>query len=457
MRGGFCTQADARGRQTPTQRCAARTALLLGVACGALACGKSDGIGLSRNDDISVPDVPVPDASGPRLGAVAHTTPVRKAPDRDAPIIGYLHAGATVARAEQPYSTDECDGGWYPIRPRGFVCLAEGATLDLRHPTLTTMSIQPSLDLALPYAYARTLKDAAVYSVNVEKDSSVVTSGKLPEQSGAAVVGSWEATDDKGEMKQLAMMADGRFVEREVLQRAEPAQLAGVELTDKINLPIAFVVKKGIGAWDLEGATHKRERELEPHEVLLLTGRFRTTKDEKFWELPDGNWVRNRDVTVAYKREQMPAFATPGRHWIDISIISGTVVAYVGNQPVYATLASLGVDRLSEEEGAKVTQRGEFPVVSKHITALNANATGFANKVEMHDVPWVLELASGQLLHGAYWHKRFGVEHGPGNVQLSPADARWLWQWAVPEVPEGWHAVTGLEQNDASTIVNIRK
>jgi hypothetical protein len=455
MLGGSRTKPGARGLLPRSWRGAVATSLA--ALALATACGKSDGVGLSRNDDVTVPDVPVPEANGPRLGAVAHTTPVRKAPEQGAPIIGYLHAGASVARAEQAYSTEDCAGGWFPIRPRGFVCVNEGATLDLRHPTLTTMSIQPSLDLPLPYAYARTLKDAPVYGVNVEKDSSISLVGTLPDQSGAAIVGSWEASDEKGQAHNLAMLTDGRFVDRESLQQAEPSQLVGVELTEKVNLPVAFVVKHGIASWDLEGATHKREKQLEPHDVLMLTGRFRTTRDEKFWELPDGSWVRNRDVTVAYKREQLPTFATPGRHWIDISIISGTVVAYLGDQPVYATLASVGVDRLSEEPGAKVTQRGEFAVVSKHVTALNANAAGFANKVEMHDVPWVLEMASGQLLHGAYWHRRFGVEHGPGNVQLSPADARWLWQWSTPALPEGWHALTGLEQNEASTIINIRK
>jgi lipoprotein-anchoring transpeptidase ErfK/SrfK len=65
----------------------------------------------------------------------------------------------------------------------------------------------------------------------------------------------------------------------------------------------------------------------------------------------------------------------------------------------------------------------------------------------MYDTPWTLELSSGQLMHGAYWHDRFGVEHGPGNIQLSPADARWFYQWATPEVPEG------VER----TIINVRK
>jgi hypothetical protein len=455
-----------------TMRGSSRTVVALGL-CWPLAagCGKGEGPSLNRAEG-ELPDVPVPDANGPRLGAIANTTPVRRLPERDAKIIGYLHAGSSVARAAEPYSTDDCAGGWYPIRPRGFVCLDEGATLDLRHPTLVTMAILPSLDLALPYTYARNKEDTPTYEVDPEKEQAVRRVGSLPAQSGAAVVGSWEASDEAGQSRRLAMLSDGRFLDASTLERAEASEFAGVELGEKFQLPVGFVVKRGISSWDLAGAEAKRDKQLEVHDVLALTGRFRTLADEKFWEQADGSWVRHRDVTLAVKREQMPKFVDEKRRWIDVSIVAGTAVAYVGSTPVYATLVSVGSDRLGEglsdvadsqetpsamPKDAKLTQRGEFTVVSKHITALNANPAGFANRVEMHDVPWVLELASGQLLHGAFWHKRFGVEHGPGNVQLSPADARWIWSWATPEVPPGWHAVTELAPDEQSTFVNIRK
>ena len=36
-------------------------------------------------------------------------------------------------------------------------------------------------------------------------------------------------------------------------------------------------------------------------------------------------------------------------------------------------------------------------------------------------------------------HERFGIDHGPGNLQLSPEDAAFVWKWVDVEVPEGWH------------------
>ena len=69
-------------------------------------------------------------------------------------------------------------------------------------------------------------------------------------------------------------------------------------------------------------------------------------------------------------------------------------------------------------------------------------AAGFGEPFEVLDVPWALELASGQLIHAAYWHDRFGIEHGAGSFALSPADAARLFRFIGPELPRGWHAVT---------------
>jgi hypothetical protein len=66
-------------------------------------------------------------------------------------------------------------------------------------------------------------------------------------------------------------------------------------------------------------------------------------------------------------------------------------------------------------------------------------------------------MSSGQMIHGAMWHSRFGVEHGPGNLQVSPADAAWLFAWTSPWLPDGWHGLTQLAADEAKTMVIVRK
>ena len=449
------------------------TLLVLSSSC----THSDDDVALSRGE--SVLNVPMPAADGPELGATAFATPVHLEPQRDSPLVGVLHAGARVARAEEPFSHDDCEQGWYPVRPRGFVCLNDGATIDMQHPTLATMAIQPDLDAALPYTYARTHQDAHFWLAANAQERTVQQDRPLTSRSGAAVVGSWEAADAQGNARKLAMLTSGRFLDVTDLEAAKPSDFKGVALSETMTLPIGFIVKRGIAAWDVSGPIFKRKRELRYHEMIHLTGRFRDVKEARYWEASDGLWVRHRDMTTVRARSKRPGFVKPGQRWVDISIIAGTMVAYEGSTPVYASLVSVGRDRLSDEApDARVTKRGEFTITAKHITALRADVKGFANRVEMHDVPWVLELSSGQMVHGAYWHNRFGIEHGPGNVQLAPHDAQWLFQWAGPPMPKGWHSVLNSDiskpasadtedelvpilpvsaKPEATTIVNIRK
>ena len=181
-------------------------------------------------EPIDISKIPVPPADGPELGALANLTPVLERPTREAKQIGYLHAGARVARAEEPVSTDDCAGGWYPIRPRGFVCADQLATTDLQHPTLVAMSLRPKLDQALPYAYARVEKSTKLYQRDPKRDQGVVEQRQLARRAGMAIVGSWNAADPSGTELRLGMLTNGLFVPAADLRAARPSDFAGVEI-----------------------------------------------------------------------------------------------------------------------------------------------------------------------------------------------------------------------------------
>ena len=59
-------------------------------------------------------------------------------------------------------------------------------------------------------------------------------------------------------------------------------------------------------------------------------------------------------------------------------------------------------------------------------------------------------------LHAAYWHDQFGEPMSGGCVNLSVADARWLFEWTAPAVPAGWHGVRSGGRRGAGTWVRVR-
>ena len=59
-------------------------------------------------------------------------------------------------------------------------------------------------------------------------------------------------------------------------------------------------------------------------------------------------------------------------------------------------------------------------------------------------------------LHAAYWHDRFGEPKSGGCVNLSVRDAKWLFDWTEPRVPETWHSVRSGDARGAGTWVRVR-
>jgi hypothetical protein len=135
----------------------AHRALLLAGLCLALpaaACKKGGGpLAKAELNDEAFAHVPVPPADGPKLLALGAVT-VLERPALSAPRLGELRAGSAVARSKDPYSKKDCEGGWYAVRPRGFVCAGAMATVD---PSAGARGVPapPDPGRALPYRYAR--------------------------------------------------------------------------------------------------------------------------------------------------------------------------------------------------------------------------------------------------------------------------------------------------------------
>jgi len=435
-----------------------------------VACANHDGVALSKPESaesVAIPKVPMPAENGPKLASIADMTAVLERPARNAKQIGYMHAGDRVARANEPYSKEGCDSGWYPVRPGGFVCASGSATTDLTHPTLAAMAIQPLLDQALPYTYARTTADTPLLERDGSREGAVKEIGKLKRRSGMAVVGSWTAALPGGAPERMALLTSGKFVRAADLEALDTPDFKGVELDEKQTLPLAFVVKHGVRDFKLDGEDAEQGKDLDVHQRLDLTGKFRTAHGEKFWATANGRWVRHKDVTTILARNAFPDFAVDGQKWLDLSVVMGTLVAYEGKKPFFATLVSVGRDpgagavaeAASGDAPAPPSAAfglGTFEVRAKHITLVGGDPFAPRESYQVYDVPWVFELSSGRLGYGAYWHERFGVEHGPGAIQLSPADAARLFQWITPSIPEGWHGASTLH-GEAKTLVVIHK
>jgi lipoprotein-anchoring transpeptidase ErfK/SrfK len=93
------------------------------------------------------------DPARPLLGIRGYAVTVHDKPSEGSRKLGYLRAGALVARNAEPESRRGCPDGWYRIAPAGYVCAGRDATTRLDDPVLRAAHKRPRLDRPLPYRY----------------------------------------------------------------------------------------------------------------------------------------------------------------------------------------------------------------------------------------------------------------------------------------------------------------
>lgn len=126
--------------------------------------------------------------------------------------------------------------------------------------------------------------------------------------------------------------------------------------------------------------------------------------------------------------------------WMDVNLSTQTLVVYEGARPVYVTLVSTGRKSKNPQEHFE-TPTGLFQVRSKHVSESMDGQQDAEGLYSIEDVPYVMFFERGYALHSAFWHDGFGRPRSHGCVNLSPKDARWIFDWSTPTLPASWHGI----------------
>lgn len=482
--------------------------------------------------------LPVPPEDGPVLAPLALITPIVERPESGSSPIGYLRVGEKVPRSEEPVSFESCEGGWYAVRPVGFVCHNDNVTLKLDHPLVRAFPHGPERDKPLPYRYGfirsvvpnylkipsradqeryemfldrhlqsyakhRSSWDELVPGANQvplspsgaglgelpedaqpldmnrryggDGDDSVpwwlvgerripnissfkappyaVIAGRTKRKAGVSLIGSFQ-TGEESLNRRFAITVDGRLIPADKIKADSGSTFHGEEIRE-LGLPIAFVFRPDSHSYSWEGNRRVRGEKLPHRKMIPLTGKVKNHQGERYVEARDGSWLRSSDLKTAAQPSSLPWFAKRGVRWIDISILSQILVLYEGPTPVYATLISTGRDGLGDPQKSLSTPTGTFRVYQKHVTT-TMDSDVADDEFELRDVPWVMYYQGGYAIHAAYWHDDFGRPRSHGCINLAPIDARYVFNWSLPDVPEHWHAGYSSESLGQGTLVHVR-
>ena len=350
-----------------------------------------------------------------------------------------------------------------------------------------------------------------------EVPASAIFADRVRRKTGLSLVSAFD-TESDGLKRNFAVTVDMRLIPGTKLKPDTGSPFHGIEVSDKLPMPFAWVAQSDAKSYELvKGSDEARATGDVPKRAIVpLTGKARIEAGQRFYQTKKDPtvWLRAKDLGIAAPPPAWPEIAEKGGKWIDISITQQTLVLYEGKRPFYATLVSTGRDRLGDPKETLSTPRGTFRLQSKHIAAAmdseeNSSVAGGTRSkpvvhsesakatmerlkkaqaageeldeddrrrllnvekgrdpeygitvrrgaacFELRDVPWIQYFASGYALHGAYWHDVFGVPRSHGCVNLAPIDARIVFRWTDPPLPDNWHGINvGADMGEGTTVV----
>ena len=361
-----------------------------------------------------------PDARIPPFPAAVKTrfARVRLRPEADSPEVGFLRERTTVTvTACKPDCTS----------PHGWALLgADGAVkLGLLDPQPAEAATAPTAENSW---YGRAGKSAIRIFKQPRLDGPILARNQKNREMAFL-------PDVELRARGWLERVEGGFVPVRRVQMLAPSQFQG---EPRPQLPLAFVVRnmRATAKIGLRRYDRVPVREIDKDSVTTYSGSL------------------TRKAVRIITRHSPPPSIPAGAKWVLVDLGQETLTAYEGETPVYATLISSGKDRDESE-----THPGLYRVEHKmDYSDMHGEMHGEPDDAYLVDrVPYVLYFHKNEALHGTYWHDRFGFPASHGCVNLSPADARWLFEWAPPRLPENWSTIDPKAAGMSSLWVLIKE
>jgi hypothetical protein len=238
----------------------------------------------------------------------------------------------------------------------------------------------------------------------------------------------------------------GRDIPMKDLRPAAPSRFGGAHL-DERGLDFGWVVKEGAPVFTQPDSTGKPSSRRARYARLTLVSR---EGPQGFYRVADG-WMSETDLRVP-RMSPRPPVVFDSEAWIDVDLATQTLVAYLGDKPVFATLVATGVGA----EGSPLsTPKGLHRIRAKLLAATmdNLGHTGVA-PYSYEEVPFT-QYIGRVALHGAFWHDQFGVPRSHGCINLTLADAEWLFGFTQPRLSEGEQEAAATDKRQG-TVVRVR-
>jgi L,D-transpeptidase catalytic domain len=219
------------------------------------------------------------------------------------------------------------------------------------------------------------------------------------------------------------------------------SSLRGVKVTKK-GLPLVFVINNKANFYKKKSGKFVQFKPVAKYAV-------RSVKLKKGLFLPLKNaskiFLKKEDLVIAKKPPPPPKSVGKNENWVDVDKSQNIVYAMTGKKVIKVFLSS----------SSKETPVGLFRVYKKNVFQ-TFDRQKQKDAYYLQAVPYILYFKEGYAFHGAYWHNKFGKIQTHGCINLSILDAKWLFNFLGPVVPDGFISISSTLTKPGG-LVRVRK
>jgi hypothetical protein len=273
-------------------------------------------------------------------------------------------------------------------------------------------ALDPSLGV-LKYQYAEVMnKRAKVYASLADALGKTGNYGHLPKF--PAYVAYTSSETHAGSTFYFDPVNYG-WIDGQDLQLLTPSSFTGLRLTRDVTFRFGWALVQTQSVNSAGGAVQAYPRYQVVHEVPVAE------QKPGFVAIGADEWLP--ESALALVNPAVPAEAGPNTcRFIYANLATQTLSVYDQCKLVFATLISSGKNSWTFE--------GRFAILYKvDYSSITPPATS-TSEYYIEGVPYFMTYSGNFGFHAAYWHDAFGSAASHGCINLAPADAKWLYDWA---------------------------